>query len=80
MGYLVLDFHKNGLNNQPVGVIQSTVRFFFGHGYQTFKYMYQINFETKVDFYKTLTFNLFNAYNYQFIILWEGKLLSPSVN
>ena len=29
MGYLVLDFHKNGLNNQPVGVIQSTVRFFF---------------------------------------------------
>ena len=28
MGYLVLNFHKDGLNNQPVGVIQSTVRFF----------------------------------------------------
>ena len=33
MSYLVLNFHKNGLNNQPVGVIQSKVRFFFGHGY-----------------------------------------------
>ena len=34
--YLMLQFHKNRSNNKPVGVIQSSVQFFFCYCYQYF--------------------------------------------